>query len=65
MVISMERVRKETARCLNCGSIYHVMREEGKCPTRGPRNKTILGGTEFKLLEIGVALTSCVAPKSP
>lgn len=43
------------ALCKDCGSLYNVMREEGKCPTCGSRNKTILGGTEFKLLEIGVS----------
>ena len=42
------------ALCKECSSIYNVMREEGKCPTCGSRNKTILGGTEFRLLEIGV-----------
>ena len=43
------------ALCKECGSIYNVMREEGKCPTCGSRDKTILGGTEFRLLEIGVS----------
>ena len=41
------------ALCRDCSAMYNVMREEGKCPKCGSRSKTILGGTEFRIKEIG------------
>ena len=35
--------------------MYNVMRNEGKCPKCGSRSKKILGGQQFRVLEIGVA----------
>ena len=43
------------ALCKDCSAMYNVMRCEGKCPKCGSRNKTILGGTEFRIKEIGYA----------
>ncbi len=40
--------------CMDCNALYNVMREEGVCPKCGSRNKTILSGQEFKLIDIGV-----------
>lgn len=39
--------------CNECSAMYNVMRCEGRCPKCGSRNKTILGGTEFRIKEIG------------
>ena len=44
------------ALCRDCSAMYNVMRNEGKCPKCGSRNKTILGGMEFKIKEIGFAV---------
>lgn len=41
------------ALCKDCSAIYNVMACEGKCPKCGSRYKTILGGTQFELKEIG------------
>ena len=43
------------ALCNECSAMYNVMREEGRCPKCGSRTKTILGGTEFRIKEIGFA----------
>ncbi len=43
------------ALCKECSAMYNVMREEGKCPKCGSRSKMILGGTEFRIKEIGFA----------
>ena len=43
------------ALCKECSAMYNVMRSEGKCPKCGSRNKKILGGQQFRVLEIGVA----------
>ena len=48
------------ALCRDCSAMYNVMRNEGKCPKCGSRNKTILGGTEFKIKEIGFAAEQAV-----
>ncbi len=45
---------KGQAVCDECEAFYNVMANEGRCPTCGSRNKTIIGGQEFKLAEIGV-----------
>ena len=42
------------ALCKECSSMYNVMRCEGKCPKCGSRSKTILGGQEFRIKEIGI-----------
>ncbi|MBQ6150116.1 MAG: hydrogenase maturation nickel metallochaperone HypA [Mogibacterium sp.] len=42
------------ALCKDCSAMYNVMREEGRCPKCGSRSKTILGGQEFKIKEIGI-----------
>ncbi|MBR5015334.1 MAG: hydrogenase maturation nickel metallochaperone HypA, partial [Clostridia bacterium] len=41
------------ALCKDCEAMYNVARNEGACPKCGSRNKTILGGQEFVLREIG------------
>ena len=43
---------KGEALCNECKSMYNVMRSEGKCPRCGSRQKTIIGGQEFKLEEL-------------
>lgn len=42
------------ALCMECSAMYNVMRNEGKCPKCGSRSKKILGGQQFRVLEIGV-----------
>jgi len=44
---------KGEALCNECESLYNVMKNEGKCPKCGSRDKTILGGQEFKVESIG------------
>lgn len=39
--------------CSECDTLYNVMRCEGACPKCGSREKKILGGTEFKVKDIG------------
>lgn len=41
------------ALCKECSAMYNVMRNEGRCPKCGSRSKTILGGQEFRIKEIG------------
>ncbi len=40
--------------CTDCHSLYNIMKQEGKCPKCGSRNKTVLSGKELKLKQIGV-----------
>ncbi len=49
----VETVKGE-ALCNECQSLYNVMKNEGVCPKCKSREKTILGGQEFMLKEIGV-----------
>jgi hydrogenase nickel incorporation protein HypA/HybF len=39
--------------CNECHSLYNIMKNEGRCPKCGSRNKTILSGTEFFVKDIG------------
>ena len=39
--------------CRECGAMYNIMANEGKCPKCGSRYKKILGGQQFLLKEIG------------
>ena len=48
----IETVKGE-ALCNECQSLYNVIKHEGACPKCGSREKTILGGQEFKVKEIG------------
>ena len=41
------------ALCADCQSLYNVMKQEGRCPKCGSREKTILGGQQFLVKEIG------------
>ena len=41
------------ALCADCQSLYNVMRQEGRCPRCGSREKKILGGQQFLVKEIG------------
>lgn len=41
------------ALCSDCQTLYNVMRQEGRCPKCGSREKKILGGREFLVKEIG------------
>lgn len=49
----IENVKGE-ALCNECQSLYNVMKNEGICPKCKSREKTILGGQEFMIKEIGV-----------
>ena len=40
------------ALCGECQSLYNVMKNEGRCPKCGSREKTILGGQQFLVKEI-------------
>lgn len=46
-------IRRGEALCKECDTLYNVMKNEGKCPCCGSREKTILGGEEFIVKEIG------------
>ncbi|MCQ2461556.1 MAG: hydrogenase maturation nickel metallochaperone HypA [Clostridia bacterium] len=50
--LKLETVRGEGL-CNECHALYNVFKNEGKCPKCGSRDKTILGGQEFKVKEIG------------
>jgi len=41
------------ALCDDCHTMYNIMKNEGKCPRCQSRYKTVLGGTELVLKEIG------------
>jgi hydrogenase nickel incorporation protein HypA/HybF len=40
--------------CTECETLYNVMRCEGACPQCKSREKKILGGTEFRVKDIGL-----------
>ena len=44
---------KGQAICSECEALYNVMRNEGRCPKCGSREKKILGGRQFLVKEIG------------
>lgn len=44
---------KGEALCNECSTLYNVMKNEGKCPCCGSREKTVLGGEQFIVKEIG------------
>lgn len=46
--IKINETRGE-ALCSECHAMYKVTATEGACPKCGSRNKTILGGDEFRL----------------
>lgn len=41
------RTVKGQALCSGCAAVYNVMRHEGRCPSCGSREKTVLGGQDF------------------
>ena len=47
------RIVRGQAICMACDTLYNVMRCEGACPNCKSREKKILGGTEFKVMDIG------------
>ena len=47
------RTVRGQALCQECQSLYNVMRNEGRCPKCGSREKKILGGQQFLVKEIG------------
>lgn len=49
--LKMEIVPGE-ALCMECNSIYNVMKCEGVCPKCGSRNKNVLGGRDFLIKDI-------------
>ena len=51
--LRMKIVRGQ-AICTQCETLYNGMRCEGACPKCKSREKKILGGTEFKVVDIGV-----------
>ena len=44
---------KGQAVCGECETLYNVMKNEGRCPKCGSREKKILGGQQFLVREIG------------
>ena len=46
------RTVRGQALCRDCRSLYNVMRNEGRCPKCGSREKQILGGQQFLVKEI-------------
>ena len=46
--------KKGEALCNECQSLYNVLKNEGVCPKCKSRDKTILGGQEFMVKEIGI-----------
>lgn len=50
--LKMDLVKGE-ALCENCKTLYNVMKNEGKCPICGSREKKILGGQQFIVKDIG------------
>jgi hydrogenase nickel incorporation protein HypA/HybF len=46
------RTVRGQALCRECQSLYNVMRNEGRCPKCGSREKKILGGQQFLVKEI-------------
>ncbi|MBQ9973133.1 MAG: hydrogenase maturation nickel metallochaperone HypA [Firmicutes bacterium] len=44
---------KGQALCNECEALYNVMKNEGKCPNCGSREKSILGGQDFVVKHIG------------
>lgn len=38
--------------CSDCGSMYNVMKTEGKCPRCQSRDKTIISGRDIRLMSI-------------
>ncbi|MFV0527317.1 MAG: hydrogenase maturation nickel metallochaperone HypA [Lachnospiraceae bacterium] len=40
------------ARCLDCGTVYNVLDQAGKCQTCGSDRKELLSGKEFFIKEI-------------
>jgi hydrogenase nickel incorporation protein HypA/HybF len=44
---------KGEALCKECKALYNVMKNEGKCPCCGSREKEVLGGQQFIVKEIG------------
>lgn len=47
------RIIPGQALCDDCRTLYNVIKNEGKCPKCESRYKSILGGQEFVLKEIG------------
>ena len=44
---------KGQALCGECQTLYNVMKNEGRCPQCGSREKKILGGQQFLVKDIG------------
>lgn len=42
------------ARCMECGEVFNVIKQEGYCPVCNSFDKTLLRGREFILKEIRV-----------
>lgn len=43
---------KAEAVCLNCHTLYNVMKQKGVCPRCGSREKEMIGGQEFLIKEL-------------
>ena len=50
--LRIQKVRGQ-ALCAECQCLYNVMKQEGRCPKCGSREKKILGGQQFLVKEIG------------
>ena len=47
------RAVRGQALCSECQTLYNVMKQEGRCPKCGSREKKILGGQQFLVKDIG------------
>ena len=47
----VERVTA-VGRCRECGTEYEIVRNEGRCPSCGSRDKDVVQGTEFIIKEV-------------
>ena len=47
------RTVRGQALCAECQSLYNVMKQEGRCPKCGSWDKTILGGQQCLVKDIG------------
>ena len=54
--LTEEQIRLETSRCLNCGTEYNVIQQNGYCPECNSFEKEVISGRDFIIREIQVNL---------